>query len=135
MAFGIGTNTGHPEHKALSAGTTEVAVKCWFTSTGKSMPLMTIFSISFAVSSSTQYLPHMRLLLLCNYSSTSFQKHSSGWNKRVNSTHCPSASARQRYFQFKMPAYHCLSEVRTWMWSTVMISPSPVRSLVSWTSV
>lgn len=40
MAFGIGTNTGHPQHEAPRGNPEEVAVKCWFTSTGKAMPLM-----------------------------------------------------------------------------------------------
>ena len=40
MAFGIGTNTEHPEHQLLAGAVNEVAVKCWFTSTGRSIPLM-----------------------------------------------------------------------------------------------
>lgn len=40
MAFGIGTNTALPEHQMLKGTTHEVAVKCWFTSTGRAMPLM-----------------------------------------------------------------------------------------------
>lgn len=40
MAFGIGTNTENPEHGLLSGSVSEVAVKCWFTATGRSMPLM-----------------------------------------------------------------------------------------------
>ena len=40
MAFGIGTNTEHPEHQLLAGAVNEVAVKCWFTSTGRSIPLV-----------------------------------------------------------------------------------------------
>lgn len=40
MAFGIGINTEHPEHDVKSGTYREVAVKCWFTASGKSMPLM-----------------------------------------------------------------------------------------------
>lgn len=40
MAFGIGTNASHPEHIPLQGIYQDVAVKCWFTATGRSMPLM-----------------------------------------------------------------------------------------------
>lgn len=40
MAFGIGINAEHPEHDVKSSTYRDVAVKCWFTATGKSMPLM-----------------------------------------------------------------------------------------------
>ena len=40
MAFGIGINGNHPEHEVRSSTYREVAVKCWFTASGKSMPLM-----------------------------------------------------------------------------------------------
>lgn len=40
MGFGIGTNTEHPEHGSIKGSCEEVAVKCWFTASGKSMPLM-----------------------------------------------------------------------------------------------
>ena len=40
MAFGIGINTEHTEQEALSGTYHEVAVQCWFTATGKSLPLM-----------------------------------------------------------------------------------------------
>lgn len=40
MAFGIGTNTENPEHQLLAGTLSDVAVKCWFTSTGRSLPLM-----------------------------------------------------------------------------------------------
>ncbi len=40
MAFGIGINTEKPQSKELQGELYEVAVKCWFTATGKSMPLM-----------------------------------------------------------------------------------------------
>lgn len=39
-AFGIGTNTEHTEQKELSDIYHDAAVQCWFTSTGKSIPLM-----------------------------------------------------------------------------------------------
>ena len=40
MAFGIGINTEHTEQEPLSGTYHEVAVQCWFTATGKSLPLM-----------------------------------------------------------------------------------------------
>lgn len=40
MAFGIGINAEHPEHEKKGGTQREVAVKCWFTASGKSMPLM-----------------------------------------------------------------------------------------------
>lgn len=40
MAFGIGINTEHTEQETLSGTYHEVAVQCWFTATGKSLPLM-----------------------------------------------------------------------------------------------
>lgn len=40
MAFGIGTNTESLEHQALAGTYRDVAVKCWFTSTGRAIPLM-----------------------------------------------------------------------------------------------
>ena len=40
MAFGIGINTEHTEQEPLSGPYHEVAVQCWFTATGKSLPLM-----------------------------------------------------------------------------------------------
>lgn len=40
MAFGIGTNTAKPEHQMMTRTSREVAVKCWFTATGRAMPLM-----------------------------------------------------------------------------------------------
>ncbi|MDI9243318.1 hypothetical protein [Fusibacillus kribbianus] len=39
MAFGIGINSGHQEHGELKGPYQEVAVKCWFTASGRSMPL------------------------------------------------------------------------------------------------
>lgn len=40
MAFGIETNTEHLEHPLLTGTTSDVAVKCWFTVKGRSLPLM-----------------------------------------------------------------------------------------------
>lgn len=40
MAFGTEINTQHPEHKKPHGEYREAAVKCWFTSTGRAMPLM-----------------------------------------------------------------------------------------------
>ena len=40
MAFGIGINTEKPQSGYLQGDFYEVAVKCWFTASGKSMPLM-----------------------------------------------------------------------------------------------
>lgn len=40
MAFGIGINTEHTEQEPLCGTYHEVAVQCWFTATGKSLPLM-----------------------------------------------------------------------------------------------
>lgn len=40
MAFGIGTNTEVLDCGEIAENLEEVAVKCWFTSTGKAMPLM-----------------------------------------------------------------------------------------------
>ena len=40
MAFGIGTNTEYLDSGEPNGNLEEVAVKCWFTSTGKAIPLM-----------------------------------------------------------------------------------------------
>ena len=40
MAFGIGINTEHTKSNKPTGTYMDVAVKCWFTATGKSMPLM-----------------------------------------------------------------------------------------------
>ncbi len=40
MAFGIGINSQHTEHTIPKGKYQDVAVKCWFTSKGKSKPLM-----------------------------------------------------------------------------------------------
>lgn len=40
MAFGIGTKAEHPDNGMIQGTVKEVAVKCWFTVSGKSMPLM-----------------------------------------------------------------------------------------------
>lgn len=40
MAFGIGIHTASPEHHIIKGPYADVAVKCWFTSTGRAMPLM-----------------------------------------------------------------------------------------------
>lgn len=40
MTFGTGINTQHPEQKKPNGEYRDAAVKCWFTSSGKAMPLM-----------------------------------------------------------------------------------------------
>lgn len=40
MAFKTGIYTGHTEQKAAAGVYHDAAVQCWFTATGKSMPLM-----------------------------------------------------------------------------------------------
>lgn len=40
MAFGIGTNTKEPDAGEVTGTQIEVACECWFTSTGKMIPLM-----------------------------------------------------------------------------------------------
>lgn len=40
MAFGIGINTKEADCGAMKGKQTEVACKCWFTSTGRSVPMM-----------------------------------------------------------------------------------------------
>ena len=40
MAFGIGINTEHPEQEKPKGEFQDAAVKCWFTATGVSKPLM-----------------------------------------------------------------------------------------------
>ena len=40
MAFGIGINTEHTAQETFSGTYHDVAVQCWFTATGKSLPLM-----------------------------------------------------------------------------------------------
>lgn len=40
MAFGIGTNTKEADAGALRGTKREIACECWFTSTGKIIPLM-----------------------------------------------------------------------------------------------
>lgn len=40
MAFGIGIHTDSLKHHMTEGPYKDVAVKCWFTSTGRSMPLM-----------------------------------------------------------------------------------------------
>lgn len=40
MAFGIGVNTEQTDQEAVKGVFREAAVKCWFTASGRSMPLM-----------------------------------------------------------------------------------------------
>lgn len=40
MAFVIGTNTKKPDEGSLKGEQREIACECWFTSSGKTMPLM-----------------------------------------------------------------------------------------------
>lgn len=40
MAFGIGTNTQKTEAGSVKGSQREIACECWFTSTGKIIPLM-----------------------------------------------------------------------------------------------
>lgn len=40
MAFGVGMKREQPEQRELPTNYKEVAVKCWFTASGKSIPLM-----------------------------------------------------------------------------------------------
>ena len=40
MAFGAAVYTEHPQERAPSGAYRDAAVKCWFTASGRSMPLM-----------------------------------------------------------------------------------------------
>ena len=40
MAFGIGTNAGNTNAGTVKGTQKEIACECWFTSTGKMIPLM-----------------------------------------------------------------------------------------------
>lgn len=40
MAFGIGMHASHTEHTLPEGNFKKIAVKCWFTSNGQSIPLM-----------------------------------------------------------------------------------------------
>lgn len=43
MPFGIGTNTQEADEGELKGSFREVAVACWFTSTGRTMPILLKF--------------------------------------------------------------------------------------------
>ena len=43
MAFGLGVNTKEADDGPMKGRQIEIACKCWFTSTGRSMPMMIKF--------------------------------------------------------------------------------------------
>ena len=62
MPFGIGTNTQEADEGKLRGSFREAAVACWFTSTGKAMPMMLKFQDG---EGNIRRMEHLRICSSC----------------------------------------------------------------------